>query len=108
MYFNEQILKTEKIALDQMDLRVDWKRAQARILAEQMTENFTGKMFVVFHSKLMREAVHKYEVKTFWEKLKNRCCCVKKELKLKVVEPPLPGDIIWENLHVTAFDRLLR
>ena len=57
----------------------------------------------------MRHAVKKYEVGS-WRKFKNCCCSPfqRNGLNLTVIEPPEPGDIIWENLNLPKMERFKR
>ena len=68
----------EHLDLPEVEQKIKIERKKIEGVAKILKDNFIGKLFVVFHSKAMREAVRNYEVGV-WNKFKNCCCSAFKE-----------------------------
>ena len=76
-----------------------------------LQENFTGKVFVVFHSKSLRQRILATENrnKSCGQRILMKCTCgLVRADRIEVNEPAEPSDIIWENLHITSRERCIR
>lgn len=90
-------------------LKEERKHVQEKMA--HLQENFTGKVFVVLSSKVVRQRVFQAETgyKNSCMKFLSKCTCGRFfKSDFVVREPPEPGDIIWENLSVTSSERCKR